>query len=205
MTERGRFIVFEGWEASGKSTQAKLLAESLDALQTFEPGASRIGKEIREVLLHTGHDLTGRAEALLFAADRAQHVAEIIEPALSRGQDVVCDRYFYSSVAYQGAGRALGVDRILELSSFATADLIPDLVILLTLPEDVADSRLGSDRDLIESGDQGFHERVRACFAQLAAEDPVRWVTLDASGEPAEVFARVSRAVSAKFDATTRQ
>jgi dTMP kinase len=205
VSQFGRFIVFEGWEASGKSTQAKLLAESLDAVLTFEPGASRIGKEIREVLLHTGHDLTGRAEALLFAADRAQHVAEIIQPALLSGQDVVCDRYFYSSVAYQGAGRELGVDKILELSSFATADLVPDLVILLTLPEGVADSRLGSERDLIESGDQGFHERVRACFAKLALDDPVRWVTLDASGEPTEVFARVTAAVAAKFDATSRQ
>ncbi|MFV1991930.1 MAG: dTMP kinase [Acidimicrobiales bacterium] len=203
MTKRGRFIVLEGWEASGKSTQAKLLAEALGALQTFEPGASRIGKEIREVLLHTGHDLTDRAEALLFAADRAQHVAEIIEPALVRGQDVVCDRYFYSSVAYQGAGRELGVDKILELSAFATAGLTPDLVILLTLPDDVADSRLGSERDLIESGDQSFHARVRACFAQMAADDPTRWVTLDASGDPAEVFSRLSGVVSAKFDVTS--
>ncbi len=201
MTRRGRFIVFEGWEASGKSTQAKLLAESLDAVQTFEPWASRIGKEIREVVLHTGHDLTDRAEALLFAADRAQHVVEIIEPALVSGRDVVCDRYFYSSVAYQGAGRGLGVGTINELSAFATSGLVPDLVILLTLPDGVADARIAVERDLIESGNYEFHAQVRACFGQMADEDPARWVRVDGSGEPGEVFERVRRAVAAKFDA----
>lgn len=201
MIKRGRFIVLEGWEATGKSTQVKMLAEVLGAVATFQPGAARIGEQVRQIVLHTGHELNSRAEALLFAADKAQHVEEVIEPALASGKDVVCDRYTYSSISYQGAGRELGEAEVTWLSEFATGGLVPDLVVLLEVPEAVANDRLGKDLDLIESGDGEFHTRVRECFVKLAAADPSRWVRLDGSGAPQEVHERLLEVVSAHFGA----
>ena len=128
----GRFVVFEGGEGSGKSTQARLLAERWGALLTFEPGATELGARLRKILLDPATtDLDPRAEALLMAADRAHHVATTIRPALLRGRDVVCDRYVGSSLAYQGYARGLGVEEVAELSAFATEGLVPDLVVLL--------------------------------------------------------------------------
>ncbi|MEM8902432.1 MAG: dTMP kinase [Actinomycetota bacterium] len=191
----GRFIALEGWEATGKSTQAAALGETLDALVTRQPGDSSIGAKVRELVLETDVDVTPRAEALLFAADRAQHVAEVVRPTLRAGRDVVCDRYLYSSVAYQGFGRGLDPAEVTRLSMWAAEGLVPDLVVLLDLPYEVAVRRLDRDRDRIERGDDGFHRRVHAAFAELAAAEPHRWAVIDADAAPDEVTARIMEVI----------
>src|SRR3954452_9329568 len=178
-------IAFEGGEGCGKSTQARLLATRLGAVLTFEPGGTALGAELRASLLDGG-EMDPRAEALLMAADRAQHVAEVIKPALERGVHVVTDRYLYSSLAYQAYGRGLDVDAVRSLSMFAEAPEA-DLVILLTVPAGVRRERLRRTLDRIESGDDRFHERVQRGYRQLAASDSKRWVLITATGRIEEV------------------
>jgi dTMP kinase len=193
------FIVFEGGEACGKSTQAARLATRLGAVLTREPGGTSVGERVREVLLDTGTvDLSDRAEALLMAAARAQHVEEIVRPALASGRIVVSDRYADSSLAYQGYGRGLPLDEVRSLSEWATSGLWPDVVVLLDVPDDVARARLKT-RDRFESEDDGFHARVADGFRALAAAAPDRWVVVDGVGPPDEVEQRVWDAVSAKL------
>jgi dTMP kinase len=188
----GVFIAFEGGDGSGKSTQALELAEWLrgdqghDVLLTREPGATSLGVELRALLLGHGSDIGDRAEALLFAADRAHHIDAVVRPALERGEIVITDRYSDSSVAYQGAGRNLAPDDVARLSSWATDGLRPDLTVLLDLPIEIqrvrraADgSRNGDDR--LESLSEDFHQRVREEFLQLARRDSRRYLVLDAS------------------------
>ncbi|WP_421118361.1 dTMP kinase [Aquihabitans daechungensis] len=198
----GRFVVFEGGEGSGKSTQARLLAQRWGAVLTFEPGGTDVGQRLREILLSpdTG-DLDPRAEALLMAADRAHHVSTLIRPALNRGKDVVCDRFVGSSLAYQGYGRDLGIDAVQALSTFATDGLVPDLVVLLVVPSEEAGTRLaaGGKPDRLEAAGDDFHRRVGEAYLMLAAHDPDRWVVIDGSGDVAEVEARVLEAVEAKL------
>jgi dTMP kinase len=193
----GRFIVLEGGEAAGKSTQARLLAEHLGAVLTREPGGTAIGEALRRLLLERSLVApVPRAEALLMLAARAQHVAKVIEPALARGDDVVCDRYSGSTLAYQGYGRGLDVDELRGLDSWANGHLDPDLVVLLDLPVEVARQRLGHDqRDRIESEGDSFLMDVHEGFRRLAAQDPVRWRVVDASGTVEQVAALVRRAV----------
>ena len=196
MAERGRFIVLEGGEGSGKSTQAQRLSAALDAVQTREPGGTAVGAQLREVLL--GRSTTGlsdRAEALLMAADRAQHVAEVVEPALAAGRHVVCDRFLGSSVAYQGHGRGLDPDEVRSLSLWATAGLLPDLVVLLTVPAEESTRRTGGARDRIEDAGTAFHQRVADGFAAQAAADPDRWVVVDGTGAKDQVAEEVLAAV----------
>jgi dTMP kinase len=193
---RGRFVVFEGGEGSGKSTQAALLAQRLDALLTRQPGGTRLGAALRRILLDGAEgEVAARAEALLMAADRAQHVAEVIRPALDAGRDVVCDRYIGSSVAYQGHGRGLDPARVADISGWAVEGLLPDLVVLLVVDDETALARTGGPRDRIEAAGDGFHERVHAGFAAQAAADPGRWVVLDGSGTVEQVAGRVAAAV----------
>jgi len=198
----GRFVVFEGGEASGKSTQAGLLAQRWGAELTFEPGDTEVGARLRAILLDpaTGH-LDPRAEALLMAADRAHHVATRIRPALMRGRDVVCDRFVGSSIAYQGYGRQLGAGEVAALSAFAVDGLVPDLVVLLEVPADVAGARLAASGalDRMEAAGDDFHQRVALGYRELAAADPGRWAVVDGSGSIDEVAARVSAAVSARL------
>ena len=197
MAGRGKFIVLEGGEGSGKSTQARRLSAALDAVQTREPGGTAVGAQLREVLL--GRDTTGlsdRAEALLMAADRAQHVAEVVEPALAAGRHVVCDRFLGSSVAYQGYGRGLEPDEVRDLSVWATGGLLPDLVVLLTVPANESVRRTGGARDRIEDAGSEFHERVADGFAAQAAAEPDRWVVVDATGTKDQVTASVLAAVA---------
>ncbi|MFB9442534.1 dTMP kinase [Dactylosporangium vinaceum] len=188
----GLFIVFEGGEGAGKSTQVKRLAEELRAIGrevvvTHEPGATPIGKRIRSLVLDPpgegGDVVTPRAEALLYAADRAHHVASVVRPALSRGSVVISDRYVDSSLAYQGAGRTLPVDEVSWLSKWATGGLKPDLVVLLDLDPSVGLARAGKRGpvDRLESESLAFHERVRYAFLDLAAADPSRYLVLDAT------------------------
>ncbi|MET7398469.1 dTMP kinase [Dactylosporangium sp. NPDC005572] len=189
---QGLFIVFEGGEGAGKSTQVQQLAEALrkigrDVVVTHEPGATPIGTRIRSLVLDhpedTGGDLTPKAEALLYAADRAHHVASVVRPALNRGAVVISDRYVDSSLAYQGAGRTLPVDEVSWLSKWATGGLKPDLVVLLDLEPSVGLSRAGKrgDADRLESESLAFHERVRYAFLDLASADPSRYLVLDAT------------------------
>jgi dTMP kinase len=178
---RGRFIAFEGGEACGKSTQASLLAGSIDAVLTREPGGTALGEAVRELLLHADHDVDPRAEALLMAAARAQHVDQVIEPALAGGRHVVTDRFTASSLAYQGAGRGLPSEDVRALSRFATDGLEPDLYVLLDLDPVAAASRRSGARDRMEAAGDAFHERVREAFLELASADLERWLVVDAS------------------------
>ena len=188
----GVLIAFEGGEGTGKSTQAARLAERLDAVLTREPGGTAIGGRIRALVLDPGNEEMGdRAEALLMAADRAQHVAEVIRPALAAGRTVVTDRFAGSSLAYQSYGRGLPLDEVEWLSRWATDGLWPDLVVLLDVPEAVAEARLGDERDRMEEVGDGFHQRVVAGFLSLAAADPDRWVVVDGTGEVDDVAERV--------------
>ena len=190
-------IAFEGGEGSGKSTQARLLAARLGAVLTFEPGGTALGAELRALLLDGG-DVDPRAEALLMAADRAQHRSEVVEPALDRGLHVVTDRYLYSSLAYQGYGRGLDVEAVRSLSVFAGAPEA-DLVILLTITAAVRRERLQGNLDRIEAGDDAFHARVEKGFLELAARDRKRWVVIAATGAVESVAERVWTEVEARL------
>lgn len=189
----GRLIVFEGGEGTGKSTQAQLLAERIGAVTTREPGGTGLGGHLRGLLLGVAGDapIADRTEALLMAADRAQHAAEILRPALAAGRDVVCDRYIASTVAYQGAGRGLDGAELRRISDWAVDGLVPDLVVLLVVPEEVAWERTGGARDRIEAAGREFHRRVVASFLSQAEADPDTWVVLDGTGGVDEVHARV--------------
>ena len=184
------FVTFEGVDGSGKSTQARILAEALrdegrEVVATREPGGTELGERVRELVLH-GNGVSPWAEATLFAAARAQLVEEIIRPALARGADVVCDRYLDSSLAYQGIGRGLGVDRVLELNLVATGGLLPDKTFLLELPAAEAARRRGADTDRLEAEGQEFAERVGIAYRELAGAFPRRIVAVDATLSPEE-------------------
>jgi dTMP kinase len=200
VSERGRFLAFEGGEASGKSTQSRLVADRLGAVWTHEPGATPVGARIREVVLGfaTGQ-LDPRAEALLLAADRAQHVAEVVLPSLNAGRHVVTDRYLGSSLAYQGYGRGLPLDEVRDLSMWATGELWPDIIVLLEVPTDVAAARLGAPRDRLEAAGEDFHERVAKGFRELAVADAARWAVIDGTASVDEVAAAVWTAVTTRL------
>jgi dTMP kinase len=194
----GRLIAFEGGEGSGKSTQARLLAAELGAVLTHEPGATEVGRRIREVVLDpTSAPIDSRAEALLMAADRAQHVADVVAPALARGEDVVSDRFTGSSLAYQGYGRGLDVDEVRRLSAWASGAVEADLTVLLDVPVDVAAGRRPGPRDRLEGEDAAFHGRVAEGYRRLAAADPARWVVVNGTGTVDEVASRVRAAFEA--------
>jgi dTMP kinase len=187
------FVSFEGGDGSGKTTQASLLAERLradgeDVVLTREPGGTELGERIRELLLHAG-DVSPWAESALFAASRAQHVSEVIRPALERGATVVCDRYVDSSLAYQGIARGLGLDAVLELNLAVVGGLLPDCTFLLVLDPDESRSRVGATPDRIEREDGEFRQRVDDAYRRLAARFPGRIVTCDGA-LPADVIAK---------------
>jgi dTMP kinase len=184
------FVTFEGVDGSGKTTQARLLVESLRAdsrevVATREPGGTALGERVRELLLH-GEAIAPWAEATLFAAARAQLVEDVIRPAVERGADVVCDRYLDSSLAYQGIGRGLGVDRVLELNLLATGGLLPDRTFLLVLPVGEAAARRGSEPDRMEAEGDKFAGRVQDAYLELAEIFGRRVVTVDATKSPEE-------------------
>jgi len=182
----GRFIAFEGGEAAGKSTQAERLVARISAVHTREPGGTPAGTAIRALFLDpsTG-ELDPRTEALLMAADRAQHAATVIRPALDAGRHVVTDRYLYSSVAYQAHARGLDPAEVRDLSLWATRGLEPDLVVFLDVPVATARQRVhGVEPDRMESEQVSFHERVREGFRAQADADPQRWAVVDATLDP---------------------
>ncbi|NCY15280.1 MAG: dTMP kinase [Actinobacteria bacterium] len=197
---RGRFIAFEGGEACGKSTQAALLADALGAVLTREPGGTAIGARLRELVLSPDTvGLVARAEALIMAADRAQHVAELVEPALSSGRHVVTDRFAGSSIAYQGHGRGLPIGEIRDLSLWATGGVWPDLILLLEVPAAESDRRLGGARDRMESESAAFHAAVMAGFRAQAAAEPQRWAVVDGTGTIEEVAMAVLDVVAERL------
>jgi len=205
VTTRGRFVTLEGGEGAGKSTQLKRLAEALrsrglEVVETREPGGSLGAEAIRALLLQGDEDRwTPEAEALLFAAARADHVAKTIKPALDRGAWVLSDRFLDSSIAYQGGAGGLGKDAIRSLHAFGSRGFLPDRTILLQLPALAAAARaMNRDQgaaDRIGARDEAYHARVASSFAELAEEDPVRFRVIDASGSIDDVAAKVFTAV----------
>ena len=184
------FVTFEGPDGSGKSTQAELLraalaAEGREVVLTREPGGTALGERIRELLLE-GDPMSPWAEAALFAASRAQHVEQVILPALERGADVICDRYLDSSLAYQGIARGLGVEAVLELNLRATHGLLPDATVLLLVDPAVAATRSGATDRLEREGD-GFRSRVDAAYRELATRFPERILVVEADRPPDEL------------------
>jgi dTMP kinase len=186
------FITLEGLDGSGKTTQARLLgarleADGVEVVITREPGGTPLGEQIRELVLHGDH-VAPWAEATLYAAARAQHVEQLIRPALARGATVICDRYVDSSVAYQGIARGLGLEPVLELNLAAVEGLLPDRTILLEIGIEDAAGRMARDLDRIEREGAGFRSRVAAAYRELAERFPERYVTVDGTA-PAEVVA----------------
>ncbi|MFM7616662.1 MAG: dTMP kinase [Actinomycetes bacterium] len=201
----GRFVVLEGADGTGKSTQVARLAAWVrsaggTAVETREPGGTPDGARIRAVLLDGTGPLDARAEALLMAADRAQALAELVRPALARGEWVISDRHVPSSLVYQGVGRDLGVDEVARINAWATAGTTPDLVVVLDLPDDVADARRaardGGD-DRMERESAAFHARVRTAYRDLARAEG--WALLDAGGTADEVGTRLVELVEARL------
>ena len=193
----GRYIAFEGAEGCGKSTHAARLARDLGAVLTRETGGTDIGQRIRDILHDTAHThLAHRAEALLAAADRAQHIEQVVAPALAEGRHVVSDRTVYSTLAYQGYGRGLDLDQVRRINDWAVDGLWPELVLLLDAPSEVLERRMrGRQLDRFEQEDPGFHQRVRDGFRTMAAAEPDRWVVIDGSLDIEGVAIAIRRAV----------
>ena len=201
----GLFVSFEGGDGAGKSTQSRALAGWLEGrgervLSTFEPGDSALGAVLRDAVQH-GEDLDARTEALLYAADRAHHVATVVRPALARGEVVLTDRYLDSSVAYQGVGRGLGAEAVERLSLWATDGLLPDLTVLLDIEPVAGLARLTGAPDRLERAGDEFHRRARQAFLDRAAADPGRWLVLDAVAPAQELAAPIRERVGALLDA----
>ncbi len=195
------YIALEGSEGCGKSTQARRLAHALDATLTRETGGTAIGQRLRDILHDNDvQDLDDHAETLIVAADRAQHLAEVVRPALAAGRHVVSDRSVYSTLAYQGYGRGLPVDDVRAINAWAVGETWPDLVIYLTVPDELVAQRLQSrDLDRFERAGKEFHDRVAAGFRTLAAAEPDRWVTIDASGLVDDVTESIRAAVAERL------
>lgn len=199
--EAGVFVCFEGGEGSGKSTQSRRLAAWLVeagyvAVSTFEPGDTEVGRKLREIVLspETG-EISDRTEALLYAADKAEHVDTVVQPALDRGSVVITDRYVDSMLAYQGAGRALDLGEVEEVARWATHDLRPHLTVVLDLEPEHGLGRF-EERDRIEGESLEFHQRVRAGYLRMAAADPDHYLVLDARADVDEITAQVRAAIT---------
>ncbi|MCU1404017.1 MAG: dTMP kinase [Glaciihabitans sp.] len=206
-TPRGLFITLEGGDGSGKSTQSALLLEWLESLgrtvvTSREPGGTDLGTELREIILHRRGYIAPRAEALLYAADRAHNIATKVRPALERGEIVLQDRYLDSSVAYQGAGRVLDATEVRNLSLWAAEGLLPDLTILLDLDETIGRTRLDSARtkyDRLEDEKQDFHARVRDGYLVLAKAEPERFLVIPATDSIDSIAAQIRDRISTLF------
>jgi dTMP kinase len=193
-----RYIAFEGAEGCGKSTQAARYADATGALLTQETGGTAIGARLRSILHDTSNsDMSSRCEALIAAADRAQHIDEVVRPALTAGRTVVSDRSVYSTLAYQGYGRQLDIDRVRMVNDWATDGLWPDAVVFIDTPEAVIAERMARRHlDRFEAAGREFHQRVIDGFRAMAAADPDRWITVAAVGTIDEVAASISRALA---------
>ena len=195
---RGIFLVFEGIDASGKSTQAKRIAKERDALFTFEPGDTAVGKDLRRWLLDAATPMKPETEALLMTADRSHHVDTLIKPTLESAKSVVADRYYASTLAYQGYGRGVDLSQLRAATQLAIGDCLPDLKILIDLPVDVANERRERNaKDRFESSDIDFHNRVRSGYLELAKTDGVEWFVVDGTKSEAEVAALIDERLAA--------
>jgi dTMP kinase len=195
------YIALEGLEGCGKSTHTTRLGQHLDAVITREPGGTRIGAELRAILANPDNvEMDRRTEALLMAADRAQHMAEVIAPALERGQHVVSDRSIYSTLAYQGYGRQLGTDELCTISQWALRDRLPDLVVYIDVPTDVLNERLAKrDLDRFEREGTEFFARIAQGFSELQQADPQRWIVIDGTMSKDDVEADIHTKVLARL------
>lgn len=201
MPPPARYVAFEGGEGSGKSTQARLLADRVGAVVTREPGATRLGAELRRLVLNPDEAPVGaRAETLMMAADRAQHLEELVLPSLADGHHVVSDRSAYSSLAYQGGGRELGVEQVRNLNDWAVAGCWPDAVVFLDMSPAAAQSRLDRTLDRLEQEADAFHERVQDTFRSLAQSEPAIWHVVPGDGSIDEVAVAVWSALAPLFD-----
>lgn len=198
---RGKYIAFEGLEGCGKSTHVKRLAETLGAVATREPGGTRIGAMLREILADPDNtDIDPRTELLLMTADRAQLMSEVIEPALSTGRHVVSDRSVYSTLAYQGYGRGLGVDTIRSINEWALNRTLPDIVVWIQIPRAEAERRLAKrNLDRFEREGADFFARIADGFAEMAAADPAHWIIIDGTLPKDDVEASIHNAVTARL------
>jgi dTMP kinase len=198
---RGRLIAVEGIDGCGKSTQARLLADALGAVATFEPGATELGASLRHLLLDPGAaPVSDRAEVLLLLADRAQHLAEVVEPALASGRWVVTDRFSGSTLAYQGAGRELPTDELRRLVDWATGGLVVDLNVLVDVPVEVGIARrFGEGPDRFEGLGTDFQRRVARGFRAQAEQDPPQWLVVDGDRPPGDVAADIVAGVRARL------
>jgi len=198
VNRRGPFVAFEGVDASGKSTQARRAASKRAALFAFEPGDSPLGVELRGWLLNAATPMDPETEALLMLADRSHHARRVIEPTLASGRAVITDRYYPSSLAYQGYGRGVDLGLLRVATQLAIGDCRPDLIVLLDVSLETANERRVRDHeDRFESADAAFHERVRAGYLELAQSDTTPWVVIDANVHRDEVSARVDEALDA--------
>jgi dTMP kinase len=195
------YIALEGSEGCGKSTHAKRLGEAIGAVVTRETGGTPIGERLRAILHDTTVlDLDDRAETLIVAADRAQHMAEVVRPALAAGRHVVSDRSVYSTLAYQGYGRGLPLDEVRRINEWAMGEIWPDLVVLLTIPADVTAERMRRRQlDRFEQAGEDFHARVERGFTAMAAAEPERWAVVDATRPKDDVAAAVRSAVTERL------
>ncbi len=191
----GIFLALEGGDGAGKSTQARLLAAAYErvgrpVVRTRQPGGTALGQALRDLVLH-GDAMDPRAEALIFAADKAQHVAQVVRPALAAGSVVLTDRYTDSAVAYQGAGRDLGAAEVQALQMWAVGDLVPDLTIVIDVPSEEGRRRRGEVHDRLESEADGYHAAVRAHFLAMAQGAPERYLVVDGTGSPEQIHTQI--------------
>lgn len=202
--KKGLFITFEGGDGCGKTTQLNLCAKYLEqkgynTVITREPGSVGLGEKLREVLLHYSGEVDPVCEAFLFLADRAQHIAKTVKPAIECGKIVLCDRHIDSSVAYQGYGRGEDINQINYLNSIATRGLKPDLTLLFDVSTETAQSRVGKEKDRMESAGDEFHERVRNGYLKIAKQEPERIRVIDANLSIDEVFEQVKKYIDEKI------
>lgn len=202
--KKGLFITFEGADGCGKTTQMKLLAEHLekqghDVLLTREPGGKGIGEKVREILLNYDGEVSDRCESFLFLADRAQNIDIIVNPAVEAGKIVLCDRHTDSTVAYQGYGRGLDLDRINLLNTIATNGKKPDLTFVFDIDTETSMKRVGKEKDRMESAGIEFHNRVREGYLKIAQQEPERIIVIDASKSIEEIHEKVLNQIAKKF------
>lgn len=200
---RGKYIAFEGLEGCGKSTHVKRLAETLDAVATREPGGTRVGAMLRAILADPDNtDINPRTELLLMTADRAQLMSELIEPTLTSGRHIVSDRSVYSTLAYQGYGRGLGIDELKRINEWALNQVLPDIVVWIRIPREEAERRLAKrDLDRFEREGADFFARIADGFAEMAAADPDRWILIDGTLPKDDVQAAIHAAVAPRLRA----
>lgn len=202
--QKGLFITFEGGDGCGKTTQLNLVAKYFEengkeVILTREPGSIGLGQELRKIILHYDGDIAPTSEAFLFLADRAQHIAKLVKPAIDAGKIVLCDRHTDSSIAYQGYGRGEDIEQIKHLNNIATQDITPDLTFVFDVSEKIAQERVGNEKDRMESAGNEFHKRVRNGYLEIAKQEPQRVKVIDANLSIEKVFEQVKKYIDKKL------